>query len=129
MIEPPSDGDNTFGNHVIVVRNSDDETANNVHFVAKVRTPDSTRYFLLRLDIKSDGGNSASVETVKRVDDLFSIMPVMDALPYTAIRVRDRVFLTVAEHGCGYMWHVSSILCFNLQMSNVEAIEVRKAIS
>jgi hypothetical protein len=104
---------------LLVVRG--DQAENGPYFVAKIKTSEKTSFALLKLTI----GNKASVEIIQQIDDIYSILPALDPLPFGAICINDKIYIAMAEHGCGYRWRTEDVLRFDLKNNQLDAVEIK----
>ncbi|KAI6243726.1 hypothetical protein M3Y99_00035900 [Aphelenchoides fujianensis] len=113
QLEPAGD-DHTFGNKLLLVK--DDGKGGGPHFVAKINGGEQRDFLVFQLAV---GENGAKVADLHRIRDLHSVLPVLDPLPG-----QSGVFITVAEHGCGYRWRTEEILRFDLDSKQLAAVEI-----
>jgi hypothetical protein len=83
-------------------------------------TSERTRFLLLQLKI----GNQSDVEVLHEIEDLFSVLPAMDPLPFAAICVKQKIYIANAERGCGYRWRTEDLLRFDLETQKLDAVQV-----
>ncbi|KAI6226919.1 hypothetical protein M3Y95_00672000 [Aphelenchoides besseyi] len=117
VIEPSGD-DHTFGNKLLLVKDSAD--THGPFFVAKINGAEQRDYVVFQLVLNE----VANVEDVHRIRNLHDVLPVLDPLPFAAIRVDNKIFISVAEHGCGYRWRTEEILKFDIQTKELTAVQV-----
>lgn len=105
---------------MLIVRG--DQSRVGPYLVAKVNTSERTRFLLLQLEI--GGGGQTEVKILHEIDDLFSILRAMDPLPFAAISVNQKIYITSAERGCGYRWRTEDILRFDLESKQLDVVKV-----
>lgn len=116
VIEQPT-GDNTYGSKLLIVQG--EQPTAGPYIVAKVVTSERTRFLLLQLKVES-----SEAEVLAEIEDLFSVLPAMDPLPFAAICVKQKIYIENAERGCGYRWRTEDLLRFDLETKQLDVVQV-----
>lgn len=69
-------------------------------------------------------GDQASVNVLHRIHDLYSVLPAIDPLPFAAICTKQKIYISLAERGCGYRWRTEDVLQFDLETKKLESTKV-----
>jgi len=117
ILEPPT-GDNTFGSKLLLVTGGQSDTG--PYFVSKVVTSENTSFLILRLEI----GNQSKVDVINRIDDLHSVLPALDPLPFAAVFAKQKIYIAIAEHGCGYRWRTEDLIRFDLETKTLDSVQI-----
>ncbi|KAI6191218.1 hypothetical protein M3Y97_00204300 [Aphelenchoides bicaudatus] len=113
-----STGDNTFGSKLLLVKG--EQSNEGPYLVTKVSTSERTRFLLLQLKIDKQ----SEVEVLHEVDDLYSVFPAMDPLPFAATCVKQQIYIATAERGCGYRWRTEDLIRFDLETKKLDSVLV-----
>ncbi|CAD5234717.1 unnamed protein product [Bursaphelenchus xylophilus] len=117
-IVPPGE-DNTYGNYLKLVSGNQFNIPA-PYFIAKLRNS-NLEMVIFHLEIAT--GHTVP-EILKRFQTLEPVVRVIDPLLVSALFYQHYIYITLAEHGCGYKWKTDQILKFNVHDKVLETMNV-----